>query len=89
MRQTNSLNPYGIVRTIDSRNWMREGTYKAGQRHGLHRKVTDQNITIEFYVAGEIKASFAFLSNFRETFRDDKQNHLGQLIGSDFDPRLI
>ena len=80
---------HGIVRTVDSRNQIREGTYKDGLRHGLHRKVLDEGVAVvEFYVNGQVNGVLTFHGNFIETFRDDENKQLSKLIPSDFNPRL-
>ena len=48
-----------------------ESTWKAGQKHGLCRSITDKEVSVSFFKEGLKVAHFKFGWNFSETERKD------------------
>ena len=70
---------HGMVRAIKPDEWIGEGTWKEGKKHGLRRVVFDDRVVVALWKDSVQVARFEYDHKMEETERNDPFGLLNEL----------
>ena len=76
---------HGIVQEIWPVGWLKEGSFRNGEVHGLQRIVYSDKVRVQLFKDGNRLATISFDCRFKETFRTGDE--LSDLSPSHFNPK--